>query len=332
MQAPVLSTVAQQLLNQTLEVFFSHDGSDLESRLGFLYAQFEIRPAPVPHGHPDLQEKIQMFIDGKRLEGLSEKTTLKGYRIELRTFSKYINKGTNEITTADIRAFLGRFTHLKQSSIAGKISVLKSFFGWLRMEEIIDKDPMLRIKHPKKEKRLPKALSIEELEMIREACKSSRERAIMEVYYATGGRLSEVQNLNREDIDWQAMATRVIGKGDDERVVYFSYKAFYHLKRYLMSRTDTEAALFITERRPYHRLSTRGIQREIKNIASRTGIKKSIHPHTLRHTFAQRLIDNGADLASVQALLGHKNPATTQIYCQTTDEKKKLTHRQYLVQ
>lgn len=304
MQAPVLSTVAQQFLNQTLEIVFSHDGSDLQARLGFLYAQYEIRPAPVPHGHPDLQEKIRMFIDGKRLEGLNPKTTLKGYMIELRTFSRYINKGTNEITTADVREFLGRFSHLKQSSIAGKISVLKSFFSWLRLEEIIDKDPMLRIKHPKKEKRLPKALTIEELEMTREACKSSRERAILEVYYATGGRLSEVQQLNREEIDWQAMTTRVIGKGDDERVVYFSHKAFYHLKKYLMARTDNETALFVTERRPYHRLSNRGIQREIGKIASRTGIKKSIHPHTLRHTFAQRLVDNGADLSSVQGLLG----------------------------
>jgi integrase/recombinase XerD len=328
-----LNSMTELLLNDVMCIIQEPSTAleDIRSQLAELFSCYVIRPAPIPKGHPDLAQKIDLFLAGKRLEGLSERT-LKGYLIELRVFTKYINKPTADITVVDIREYLQYFPRHKPSSIAGKISVLKSFFSWLRMEEIIDKDPMLRIKHPKKEKRLPKSLTIEELEMTREACRSSRERAILEVYYATGGRLSEVQNLNQEDIDWQAMATRVIGKGNDERSVYFSYKALYHLKKYLKSRTDNEPALFVTERRPYHRLSIRGIQREVKKISSRTGIKRSIHPHVLRHTFAQRLIDNGADLASVQALLGHKNPATTQIYCQTTDERKRQTHRQYLVQ
>jgi len=332
MQAPVLSTVAQQLLNQTLEVVFSYDGGDLESRLGFLYAQFEIRPAPVPHGHPDLKEKIKLFLDGKRLEGLSEKTTLKGYTIELRTFSKYINKATAEITTADIRDFLSRFSHLKQSSIAGKISVLKSFFGWLHMEEIIERDPTRKIKHPKKAMRLVKALNTEHFEMLREHCKTRRERAMIEMFYSTGCRLSELRELDRKDIDWQSLTVNVFGKGSKERKVYLSFKAVYHLKKYLNERKDDHPALFVTERKPHERLSTRGFQREIKAIALGSQIPKNVHPHILRHTFATDLLANGADIASVQALLGHSDPGTTQIYCQVTDERMKQVHKQYHAQ
>ena len=114
--------------------------------------------------------------------------------------------------------------------------------------------------------------------------------------------------------------------------MYFSYKASYHLKKYLMRRADNEPALFITERRPYRRLSNRGIQREIAKIAERSGIQKKIHPHVFRHTFATLLLNNGADIVSVQGLLGHTDPATTQIYAQVTDEKRKQAHKQFLVQ
>ena len=179
---------------------------------------------------------------------------------------------------------------------------------------------------------MPKALTIEELEIIREACLTHRERALVEVYYATGARLSEVQKLNKDDIDWQTMSVRVIGKGNKERTVYFSFKATYHLKKYLMHRVDTEPALFITERKPYRRLSNRGIQREIGKIAARSGIQKKVHPHVFRHTFATLLLNNGADIVSVQGLLGHADPATTQIYAQITDEKRKQAHKQFLVQ
>ncbi len=248
MHASGLNSVAEQLLNQTLEIVFSLDGSDLRNRLGFIFSKYEIRPAPLPHGHPDVQQKIQLFLEGKRIEGLSPTTTLKGYAIELRTFSKYINKATAEITTTDIRTFLSNFGHLKQTSISGKISVLKSFFSWLHTEEVIDKDPMKKIKSPKKEKRIPKALTTEHFEMLREFCKTRRERAMIEAFYSTGCRLSELKELDKKDIDWQSLTINVIGKGNKERKVYLSFKAMYHLKKYLEERRDDDPALFVTER------------------------------------------------------------------------------------
>lgn len=330
--AQILSSTAEIMLEQIMSLFDSkEDKPELALELMAILTQYDIKPAAIPNGHPDLAQKIKLFLAGKRLEGLSA-LTLEGYELELRTFAGHIHKATDEITTADIRIYLGEYDYLKPSTLSRKLSVSKSFFGWLTAEEIIIRDPTKRIKPPKKEQRVPKALTIEELEMIREACITPRERAMIEVYYATGARLSEVQKLNKEDIDWQTMSVRVIGKGNKERTVYFSFKASYHLKKYLMRRSDETPALFITERRPYRRLSDRGIQRAIKIIAERSGVKKNVHPHVFRHTFATLLLNNGADLVSVQGLLGHVDPATTQIYAQVTDEKRKNAHKQFLVQ
>lgn len=319
-----------QLTSEIISLCPTVDPVQLHMRLSGVLSLYEIRPAQMPGAHPDLQEKAQLFLSAKKLEGLSS-YTLDGYSLELRIFAEHIQKPVADITTADIRIFLGAFPRLKASSISKKLSVLKSFFGWLTAEDLLPKDPTARIKPPKKEKRLPKALTIEELEMMREACRTRRERAMLEVLYATGGRLSEIQQLNREDIDWQTASARVIGKGDKEREILFSSKAIYHLRKYLMSRLDQEPALFITERKPYRRLSKRGIQREIKIIAKLAGIKKSVHPHTMRHTFATLTLNNGADLAAVQELLGHSNPATTQIYAQVSEDRKREQYKKHLV-
>lgn len=302
----------------------------VKSKLSAILAKYHVKKVERAEIHPDLTEKIHIFLSSKKLEGLSP-ITLDGYLIEMNIFSKKIKKRIEDITTADIRVYLGGFQHLKLSSISRKLSVLKSFFGWLTAEEFLQRDPTTKIKPPKKEKRMPKALSIEELELLRESCKTNRQRAFLEVLYATGCRLSEIYKLNKSDINYQTMSCRVIGKGNKEREVYFSPKAMYHLRKYLMNRTDDAEALMITERKPYRRLSKRGIQREIAKIAEQAGLEKKISPHTMRHTFATLTLNNGADIAAVQALLGHEDPSTTQIYAQLTEEKKRETHKKYLV-
>lgn len=330
-----MQAAGEQFLSEVTQSLFvacpDFNLTDVRTSLSEIVSKYDIKRIEMDEVHPDLKEKIVLYLSGKQLEGLS-KITLENYELHLRKFSDRVKKKVEDITTADIRVYLGQFKEQKISTLSTKLSVLKSFFGWLTSEEILPRDPTMRIKPPKKEKRLPKALSIEELEMLREACQDSRQRTLIEVLYATGCRLSEVHALNRADIDYNTQSCRVIGKGNKEREVYFSFKALYHLKKYLLNRTDIVPALIITERQPYRRLSGRGIQREIGIIAKNAGIQKKVSPHTLRHTFATLTLNNGADLVAVQELLGHENPATTQIYASISAERKREQHKKHLVQ
>lgn len=320
-----------EVVGMLSDMFSSINVEKVKSQLSTILSKYHVQKVEVDEVHPDLHEKIQLFLATKKLEGFSP-VSLKDYRLQLRIFADDVKKRVSDITSADIRVHLAKFEKLKLSSLSKKLSVLKSFFGWLTAEEILLRDPTSKLKPPKQEKRLPKALTIEELELLRESCKTIRQRAFLEVLYATGCRLSEVHGMNKSDINYQAMGCRVIGKGNKEREVYFSFKALYHLKKYLNSRTDTDEALMVTERKPYRRLSPRGIQREIGIIAKLAGLEKRVSPHTMRHTFATLTLNNGADIVAVQHLLGHEDPATTQIYAHLTEDKKREQHKKYLVQ
>jgi integrase/recombinase XerD len=329
-----MNTANEQLITELvayISTLVPIHSESTRSDLSKVITKYHVTNVAADEAHPDLEEKIKLYLAAKKLEGLSS-TTLDGYKIELRILANHVRKRTTDITAADVRVFLAQFEHLKLSSLSKRLSVLKSFFGWLTSEELILRDPTMKIKPPKKEKRLPKALSIEELEMLRESCNTIRQRAFLEILYATGCRLSEVHDLNRSDINYQAMSTNVIGKGDKERSVYLSFKALFHLKKYLKERDDNEDALMVTERKPYRRLSKRGIQREIGIIAKNAGLDKKVSPHTLRHTFATLTLNNGADIVAVQHLLGHSSPSTTQTYAVLSDERKREQHKKYLVQ
>lgn len=279
----------------------------------------------------DLPEKIQLYLASKKIEGLSKKT-LKGYNSELHLFNRYCQKATALVTTADIRGYLASFDKAKVGTIGQKLSVLKSFFGWLVKEEILLRDPTAKVNPPKKPNRLPKGLSIEELEIVRESCKTLRQRALLEVFYSTGCRLSEIAGMNKNDINIQSMSLKVVGKGNKERVVYLSFKALFHLKKYLNSRNDDCEALFVTERKPYRRMGNMAIQREIDKIEKASQITKKLHPHVLRHTYATLSMDAGIELADLQHLLGHSNPGTTLIYSNVSEERKQQAFKKYHVQ
>lgn len=214
-----------------------------------------------------------------------------------------------------------------------KLSVIKSFFTWLVDEEIILRNPSSRIKQMKQPKRLPKALTATELEKLREACETYRERALVEVMYSTGCRLSEVSGIKRKDINWNKSSLSVIGKGNKERIVYLNPKARFHLERYLEYREEAEndcEYLFTTERRPYRQMKAKTIQDAIDKIASRTDIEKNVTPHTFRHTMATLAMENGIELGDLQQLLGHESANTTLRYAQVSEERKHIAHKRYV--
>jgi site-specific recombinase XerD len=306
------------------------DMQSLSIRLEEVLCNYEIQRKSDLKLANDIPEKIELYLASKKLEGLSKKT-LKGYKSELLVFSRYCQKSTVLVTTTDIRSFLASFNAAKMSTIGQKLSVLKSFFGWMVKEEILLRDPTGKVKLPKTPKRLPKGLTIEELETVRESCLTLRQRAIIEVFYSTGCRLSELAAMNKEDINIQSMSLKVIGKGNKERIVYLSIKALIHLKKYLKSRTDDCEALFVTERKPHTRMGNRAIQHEIDKIEKQSKIKKKLHPHVMRHTFATLSMDAGIELADLQHLMGHSDPATTLVYASVSEERKQQAFKKYHV-
>ncbi|MFE8697990.1 tyrosine-type recombinase/integrase [Cytobacillus sp. FJAT-53684] len=329
-----MNDAAEQLLSEMViamyDLFPGVDSGKVQHSLSRVLSKYKIDVQEDYQYTSDLQEKIKLFITAKKVEGLSQ-ATLDGYKIELGLFTKKIEKQVDHITSADIRIYLGSLEGLKMSTIGKKLNVLRTFFGFLAAEEVIRQDPTARLKPPKEEKRIGKSLNIEELEMLRESCETIRQRAFIEVLYATGCRLGEVYGLNKSDINYQDSSCRVIGKGNEERIVYFSPRTMYHLKKYLMNRLDDCEAMFITERRPYRRLSKRGIQDEIWKIAEFAGLRHKVSPHVLRHTFGTLTLNNGAELVAVQELLGHKSPETTLRYARITEERKREQHKKYLV-
>jgi len=279
-----------------------------------------------------MPEKILLYLASKKLDGLSQ-NTLMSYKRQLLKFARIIQKDIDQINAMDIRMYLAVCTKsgIKNSTLATIISVLKSFFTWLENEEYILKSPMRKIKTTKVEKRVRKALTPEELELLRVACQTQREKALVEFFYSTGCRLDEVYKLNKLDIDWNTGTVMVIGKGNKERPVFLNAKAKIHLKKYLSLREDNNAALFVGEREPHERLGRRAIQKVFSTLGKRAGIQKRVYPHLLRHTTATSMLNNGASLAEVQNYLGHNSPATTQIYAQLNTEAIQQSHKKHLV-
>lgn len=281
----------------------------------------------------DLSDNIRLFISSKRIEGLSD-ITLGGYAQELALFNDFIQRPTVNVSTSDIRRYIASNDALKQSTNSKKLSVLKSFFAWLVDEEVITRNPTSKIRTLKQSKRLPKALTSGELEAVRDGCISLRERALVEVLYSTGCRLSEIINVKTDDVDWTTGSTKVIGKGDKERVVYLNAKAQYHLRKYLEEKRHNEdycEYLFTTQRRPYRQLRNKSVQDIVEKIGKRAGLSTKLHPHKFRHTMATLAIDKGIELGDLQQLLGHSSSNTTLRYVTVSEERKHSAHKRFII-
>ena len=237
---------------------------------------------------------------------------------------------------ADAMTVRGFLAHLdafgySAATTARKIATLRSFYKWMLNREHTETNPMLLIRTPKQAKRLPKAISVEHVEKLLGAPDNretlgARDRAILETLYSTGVRVSELVDLNRADLDLTGQTLRIRGKGRKERIVPLGSHALAAIKHYLTllepdprfrslrerSTTDTSVPLFINKNGG--RLSSRSVRRKLDKYLRESGLDASISPHTLRLSFATHLLDNGADLRSVQELLGHQSLSTTQIY------------------
>ena len=275
----------------------------------------------------ELSEYIE-FLDVEK--GLAQ-NTLEAYKRDLSEFEDFCIsreiQSLNDVTRSDLNGFI-LWLHdekLSPSSVIRKIASLRGFFKWLCANEYIKTNPALTIEQPKIPKRLPKVVSVHEIEEILNQDLSKIQSVILELLYGCGLRVSELVNLKVTDINIKAKYLECTGKGSKERIVPIGKKAIAALKKYLPKLTFTVNKFHIETARLLIDEDGRELTRQdIYNFISEQGkkIHKHISPHTLRHSFATHLIENGADLRVVQELLGHSDVSTTQLY--THISKKRL--------
>ena len=266
---------------------------------------------------------IRSFLDSLYIEKGLSKNTVSSYKNDISSFISWLNKkqiNYQQVSGKKINEFISNLfdSGLKSSSINRKISSIKHFYLFLSKKKIIKYSPADEIETPQQEKYLPISMSEDEVERLLSSPNSNRiierrDKAMIEILYATGMRISELVNLKLTDVDFNRSVLKVFGKGSKERLVPYGEKAAEALDIYLRDRKRSDSKnVFLSNRGSQ---ITRGaFWQRIKIYIKRENLKSSISPHTLRHAFATHLLNRGADLRSVQILLGHSDLSTTQIY------------------
>lgn len=281
------------------------------------------------------KEAMDSFLQSKRAESKS-KTTIYNYGNELSKLFMIINKDYRKITAQDIREYMDyRREHdgVKACTIQNIRMYLMSFYKWAIIDDRLSKNPMDKIGTIKTEKKVIETFTDEEVEMLRCACKSERDLAIVDLLSSSGMRVSELTGLNKDSVNFETGEIKVFGKGSKERICFMTGRAKIHLKWYLDSRTDNNPALFVSTKKPYSRLTKNGVEYILKDLGKLSGVDVHgrVHPHKFRSTLATNMLNKGADIGLVQSVLGHQSPETTmQVYAKMETDTIKRAHKTYV--
>lgn len=286
------------------------------------------------------------YLQFLRVERQLAANTLMSYERDLKSYLQYLKEveQLDSLRNVERIHILNHLSHLKEATMSSRtvarhISSIRSFHQFLIRERVVDRDPTVHLEMPQMDKKLPSVLSIEEVDALMEApdvskANGTRDQAMLELLYASGMRVSECINLDMEDVNLTMGFVRCFGKGGKERIIPLGKSALESCKRYLSdARGDlskpgiTTDALFINQRGK--RLTRQGFWKLLKQHAQKAGIQKELTPHTLRHSFATHLIENGADLRAVQEMLGHADISTTQIYTHVSKTRLKDVYSQF---
>ena len=281
-----------------------------------------------------MKEEIQKFLEVLEFEKNYSHYTVLNYQKDLEDFCTFVTLKKWTLSELDYNAIREYLNDLYDKSYANKtisrhISTLRSFFKYLKQKGKIETNPMTLISNPKLEKKLPKVISYSDLEVILKALDDGsilgdRNTLILEMLYSTGVRVSELVSIKVEDIDLQEQEIRILGKGNKERIVLYGERCRDLIQRYLKKSYPTlnqkqESYFFLGVRG--HKLNERQVRKIMDDAVLRAGTKLHISPHVLRHTFATHMLNEGADLRSVQQLLGHESLSTTTIYTHVSNER-----------
>ena len=279
-----------------------------------------------------MERHIEKFLRYLEIEKNASSHTILNYRLDLENFRDFLKEAqVGDVDYLFVRKYLAQLKerNLSARTVGRKLSSLRSFFRFLIKEGYIKVNPVDAITSPKQEKTLPKFLTEEDVVRLieapdRETLKGLRDHAILETLYSTGMRISELVSLTEEAVDFIGATVRVLGKGKKERVVPIGERALRAIMNYLAKRKVASHFIFLNKNKKP--LSARGFRKEMDKYIRLISLKEHISPHTLRHSFATHLLNRGADLRSVQELLGHANLSTTQIYTHLTTEKLKSVY------
>lgn len=285
-----------------------------------------------------VETAIKKFRDYLEFEKNHSVYTINSYIENIEEFKMFLNKEQISYKKVDYdlihNYFKSQNDKLKDTTINHKMSALRCFYRYLVQEQIVKQNPFLLIKGPKKSKKLPKFLYFNELDELLNAIDTKtnlgiRNRLILELLYATGMRVGELVNIKKSDIDFSRQEIRIIGKGNKERIVYFGENTSKYLKKYLKevyNILNKKSSGYLLLNNNGGKLTTRTVANIINQAITKTHLQTHISPHTLRHTFATHLLNEGCDLLSVQELLGHESLKATQIYTHITDEALRHTY------
>lgn len=291
-----------------------------------------------------MEDLVTQFLDYLSIEkGLSQ-NTIKSYRQDLGKFTEYLDsrhiKGAKNVTKHHVSKYLYflKDKNLSPSSISRNLVAIKMFFRFLVSERIVKEDPSGIIESPRLTKSLPEVMDTAEVKRMLEIPRArgvleTRDKAVLELLYATGMRVSEIVNLLLSNLNLDMGFIRCVGKGGKERIIPVGGKAREAISKYLknsrprLSKRSQDAHIFLS--RLGRKISRQSFWKMLKKYARAAGIKRNITPHTLRHSFATHLLEKGADLRSVQEMLGHADISTTQIYTHINKARLKGIHKKY---
>lgn len=291
-----------------------------------------------------MEKQVQQFLSYLENERRYSPQTLRAYRRDLEEFRAFLEGSggaqVDRIEYQDIRFFISHLTEqdLARTTISRKLSSLRSFFNYGLQEGWLQQNPMELVQYQVKKQSLPDFFYPDEIQAIFDSIEASESdyqplySAILETLYATGMRVQELCDLQLAQLDFNTALVRVIGKGDKERIVPLGDQAIASLEHYIkgyrqevLTPESGETVFLSTKGKP---LSPTSIRNILNKIVEESGLNLSIHPHKLRHTFATHLLNNGADLRSVQEILGHEDLSSTQIYTHVTKDKLRETYMQ----
>lgn len=288
----------------------------------------------------EIDDLINKFTEYLIIDKKYSENTIKAYNNDLKKFKNFFkNKDINKINETSIREYLKYLNKENNDTrtISHNISTLRSFYKFLLIEKILKNNPMEYIELPKTKKTLPKTLSIEEIDKLLDInltnSFSYRNKAMLELMYSSGLRVSELINVSIHDIDTSNCIIRIMGKGSKERIVPLGDYAIRYIELYLkehrekLIKRELNDYLFLNNHGK--KMTRQGFFKILKGIAREKNIKTEFSPHTLRHSFATHLLNGGADLRSIQEMLGHSDISTTQIYTHVSKEKLKENYNNF---